>query len=184
MALPLPKKGKDSSGPAPTDWAQTSLSRRLLNSYELREEVAQLEDAFARLREQEALISKTLLAATSHAMTIREEARREAELTLRKARAELESRMALADRVDRERMDAERELTRLREVAHEMQRGLASFLTQTLEQLREAETGAEELPSTGGVQAALVSALEAAIEREGEESRPGSSDVMPSQASR
>ena len=181
MALPLPNDGKDSSGPTPTDW-QPRLSKRLLSSYELREDVAQLEDAFARLRQQEALISKTLLAATSHATTIREEARRQAELTLRKARAELEKQTALADRVERERADAERELTRLRELAQKMQSGLASFLTQTLEQLRPAaEKGAAELAPAAGGQEALVSALEAALKREGEEPRP-SSEIASTQA--
>jgi cell division initiation protein len=210
MPLPLPNKGNESPGWAPTEEQGTSLSSRLPRSrrgYDtaatdallaelaskqatleqecnrLRQEAAELEAELARHREQEHLVGKTMLAATSHAMTVREEARKEAELTLRKAQAERERRTALAGQIERDRADAERELLRLRRLANEMQSGLASFLTQTLEQLQpEAEARSAESPPAGGVQEVLAGALEAALEQKGDEPRPWGGDVTSPRA--
>ena len=66
------------------------------------------------------------MSATNHAIAIRESARREAELTLRKARAEAEKIKAGAER---ERDAAQRELLRLRRITEQMRSGLSAFLT-------------------------------------------------------
>ena len=109
------------STPSTSDWEE--LERRL----------DQLEREQARHDEHEQLAVQTLRAATSHAIAIRESARREAELTLRKARAEAEKQKAA---VERERNDARDELLRLRQVTEEMRRGLTAFLTERVEELR------------------------------------------------
>jgi len=125
---------------------------------ELRSRIDQLEGELERHRQHEQLVVKTLLSATSHATAIRESARRDAELTLRKARTEAEKRKAGAER---ERDDARRELLRLRRITEQMRRGLSAFLTAKVEELR-LETE-EELPASGqnaGLEAALGSAIE------------------------
>lgn len=147
----------------------------------MRQQVTELEADLAGHRGQEELVSKTLLEASSHATTIREKAREEAELLLRKARARLGERAALTERAERERADVEQELLRLRQLAQDMQRGLASFLTETLAQLRpEAEPGTAELHPTGDPAEALVSALEAALKQDAAEPRPGGDPLRPS----
>jgi cell division septum initiation protein DivIVA len=133
---------------------------------QLRERIDQLQGELERYREHEQLVSKTLLSATSHATAIRESARREAELTLRKARAEAEKRKSGAER---ERDDARNELLRLRRITEQMRRGLSAFLTAKVEELR-LETD-EEVPASGqdqGLEAALGSALEGQTARAAE----------------
>jgi cell division septum initiation protein DivIVA len=100
---------------------------------ELRKRIDQLEAELEQYREHEQLVTKTLLSATSHATAIRESARREAELTLRKARAEAEKSKS---GVERERDDARRELLRLRRITDQMRKGLSAFLTAKVEELR------------------------------------------------
>jgi cell division septum initiation protein DivIVA len=198
MASPLQAKGKDSSGAPPPDESLSSRLPRRRRGYDrdateallgelaskqaelerecgkLREQVAQLEADLAGHRRQEQLVSKTLLEASSHATTIREKAREEAELILRKASAELEDRAALTERAEREQADAERELLRLRQLAQEMQQGLAGFLTQTLAQLRpEARPATADQHPAAESEGALVSALEAALKQNDDEPRSG-----------
>jgi septal ring factor EnvC (AmiA/AmiB activator) len=198
MALPPQETGENSSGAPPT--AEALSSRDLPRSWrgydlaateellgelaskhaelerecgKLREQVAQLEADLAGHQRQEQLVSKTLLEASSHATTIREKAREEAELILRKASAELGERAALTERAEREQADAERELLRLRQLAQEMQQDLAGFLTQTLAQLRpEAGPGTGEQHRAADGEGAL-SALEAALKQNGDEPRSG-----------
>ena len=124
-------------------------------SESLHERIAQLEAELERHRSQEQLLVKTLLSATSHATAIRESARQEAEVTLRKARVEAEELKAGAIR---ERDDARRELMRLRRITEQMRSGLSAFLTEKVEELRletedEAKaSGEEELEAAlGGV---------------------------------
>jgi cell division septum initiation protein DivIVA len=129
---------------------------------DLRERVYQLEGELERHREREQLVVKTLLSATSHANAIRESARRDAELTLRKARGEAEKRRAS---FEREQADARRELLRLRGITEQMRKGLAAFLTAKMEELR-LET--EEEPSASHdaeLEAALRSGIEPQSER-------------------
>ena len=74
----------------------------------LQQQIARLEADLARQRNPEQLLSKTLLSATSYAMRTREDARNEAELILKKARAEAAKRRAVAKRAQQDRNDAER----------------------------------------------------------------------------
>jgi cell division septum initiation protein DivIVA len=134
---------------------------------ELRRRIDQLEGELERYREQEQLVVKTLLAATSHATAIRESARREAELTLRKARGKAEKRKAAAER---ERDDARRELLRLRRITEQMRSGLSAFLTAKVEELR-LNTEEEEVPASEqdqGLEAVLGSAIEGQTARAAE----------------
>jgi hypothetical protein len=110
---------------------------------ELGRRIEQLERELERYREDEQLALKTLRSAMSHATAIRESARREAELTLRKARAEAEKRKT---GVERERDDARNELLRLRRITEQMRRGLSEFLTAKVEELR---LESEEAPVSG-----------------------------------
>ena len=129
---------------------------------EFRGRILELEGELKRYREHEQLVAKTLLSATSHATAIRESARRDAELTLRKARAEAEKRKAGAER---ERNEARRELLRLCRITEQMRRGLSAFLTAKVEELRlDAE---EELPASGQ-DAELETVLASAIEEQSE----------------
>jgi cell division septum initiation protein DivIVA len=140
--------------------------RSTSDAEELRRRIDQLEGELEQYREHEQLVTKTLLSATSHATAIRESARREAELTLRKARAEGEKRKI---GVEQERDDARRELLRLRRITEQMRRGLSAFLTAKVEELR-LETD-EEVPSSGQdqeLEAALGSALEGQTARAAE----------------
>ena len=135
--LPRAYAGTIALPPTPC-WA-TSRQRRTCSASEcaaLGAKVAQLEAEVARHQKQEDLVTKTLLAATSQATAIKQQARREAELILRKAEARLGERAAVAERLDREQAEAERELLRLRRLAEEMQQSLTSFLTRTLDELR------------------------------------------------
>jgi cell division septum initiation protein DivIVA len=111
---------------------------------DLRVRIDELEGELEHYREHEELVIKTLISATSHATAIRESARREAELTLRKARAEAEKRKM---GVERERDDARNELLRLRRITEQMRSGLSEFLTAKVEELRlESE---EDVPGSG-----------------------------------
>lgn len=69
----------------------------------LRQQVASLEADLDRVRQR---VSKALIAATTHAQAVHDRAQREAEVILRKARAEADKRTEEADRIDRERNDA------------------------------------------------------------------------------
>jgi hypothetical protein len=149
----------------------------------LRERTAALDADLARRRRQEQVLSKSLLAASSQAMAIREEARREAALILRKARAELAKRAERAERVERERADAELQLLRLRALTEEIQQGLASLLTGTLELLRTGIEKTAEGPAGVEDQLALLRTLDAALKREGGQPSPSSADVASPLAS-
>jgi uncharacterized membrane protein YqiK len=134
------------STPSSSDWEE--LGRRL----------DQLEREQERQREHDQLAVETLRAATSHAMAIRESARREAELTLRKARAEAEKQKTA---VERERNDARNELFRLRRVTEEMRRGLTAFLTERVEELRLESEEAVPAPEEQELDQVLGSLVEA-----------------------
>ena len=132
--------------------------RRDGESDEPRGRIFRLERDLERYRSQEQLLVKTLLGATRHATAIRESARQEAELTLRKARVEAEKLKAGAVR---ERDDARRELMRLRRVTEQMRSGLSAFLTGKVEELR-LEIGDGGMPSgpEDDLEAALADVLE------------------------
>jgi cell division septum initiation protein DivIVA len=153
------------------------------DSDELRRRINQLEGELERYREHEHLVVKTLLSATSHATAIRESARREAELTLRKVQAKAEKKKT---RAVQERDDARRELQRLRRITEQMRTGLSSLLTAKVEELR-LETE-EEVPAPEANQeldAVLGSAIEgqtasvAGSDRGGQGSSSRSPDGSP-----
>jgi cell division septum initiation protein DivIVA len=91
------------------------------------------------------LVGRTLLAATSFAMKVREEARREAALILRNASSRAAEGRIGMERVRREREAAEQELLRLRQLTQEMQAGLAGFLASTLRELRSGQAHEGEI---------------------------------------
>ena len=207
MTPPLPN-AKDSSGKAAGGESLSSRLPRSMRGYDrgstdklladlearrsesereaigLRERVAGLDAELDHHRQQEQLVSKTLLAATSQAAAIREEARQEAELMLRKVQAQLGERAALGERLERERAEAERELLRLRQLAQEMQQGLERFLTETLEQLRpEADTAVDEKLPAADEEGALVHALDLALKQETGQRYPSAGEVAPPQPS-
>jgi len=126
---------------------------------ELRERIERLEAELERYRSQEQLLTRTVLSATSHAAAIRENARREGELALRKARAEAERVKAAAER---ERDEAQREMLRLRRITEEMRSGLSAFLTAKVEELRSETAGATDShPQHDELDTALGSVLDA-----------------------
>jgi cell division septum initiation protein DivIVA len=127
--------------------------------HELRRRIDELERELEQYREQEQLVSKALVAATSHATAIRESARRDAELTLRKARAEAAKTKSAAER---ERDHAMSELMRLRKITEQMRSGLSAFLTATVEELRHEEGGDAQ---TDGKNPVLESALASVVNR-------------------
>ena len=125
----------------------------------LGEHVGHLEADLARHEDQERLVAKTLVAATGHATTIKENARREAEQLLTKVRGELDRRIEQAERVERERVQAERELVRLRHLAQEMQISLESFLTEALGQLAADHEPGSSMSESDSARNDLVRAL-------------------------
>jgi cell division septum initiation protein DivIVA len=125
---------------------------------ELRRRIEELEADLSRLRAKEQLLVNALVSATSHATAIRESARRDAELILRKARAKARKRRAAMERA---RSDAERELLRLRQITEQTRRGLSGFLNAKLEELQlEAKQGM----STADRKVELETDLESAVD--------------------
>lgn len=124
---------------------------------ELYRTIEKLEADLSRFREKEQLLVSTLLSANSHATAIRESARRDAELLLRKARAEAHKRNAT---VERARDEAEQELLRLRQITEQMRKGLSGFLTAKLEEL---QVEAEDETPTAQPNADLETALDGAV---------------------
>jgi len=129
---------------------------------ELRREIERLQAELSRYRETEQLLVKTLASATTHATAIRESARRDAELALRKARVEAQKREAVAER---ERNDAERELLRLRRLTEQMRKGLSGFLTAKLEELHVEPEAGVPAEADAELEAGLVSGLEGELKR-------------------
>lgn len=129
----------------------------------LRRQIEKLEADLSGFREKEQLLISTLVSATSHATAMRESARRDAELILRKARAEAQKRKAA---VERARGEAERELLRLRRITEQMRRGLSGFLTAMLEELQlEAKHGTPTEQPHAELETALGSAVDARLNR-------------------
>jgi cell division septum initiation protein DivIVA len=146
---------------------------------QLREHAARLEAELAQHRRQEDLLSKTMISATRFAMTIREEARKEAEQVLQKARAEGVDRTAAAERVEHDLKEAEQELQRLQQVTQKMRTGLSTFLTDTLTQLSPEEKTAVESSGTDSVEGALTSALGVAMQKGDDELLRESGELAP-----
>lgn len=124
---------------------------------ELYRQIEKLEADLSHFRDKEQHLVSTLLSANSHAIALRESARRDAELLLRKARAEARKRNVA---VERARDDAEQELLRLRRITEQMRRGLSGFLTAKLEEL---QLEAEDERPTSQPNADLETALDGAV---------------------
>jgi DivIVA protein len=142
----------------------------------VRQRIVDLEGELERYREREELVTKTLLSAVSHATAIRDDARREAELTLRKAKGKAAQRRADALR---EQDEARRELMRLLRITDQMRRGLSDFLAEKVDELRpEAENNA----ASSQAQAELDAALEDAMKQKATVAAPSRVPVSHPQA--
>jgi cell division septum initiation protein DivIVA len=143
------------------DWDEKPTTPSV-NDSGLRRRIEELETELNSYRQREKLLVDTLLSATRHATVIRESARRDAELALRKARIEAAERRETAE-VERDRAMAE--LLRLRQVTQRMQNGLSTFLAATVEELRREGLEDEEVTRQNAereLQAALADVLGAA----------------------
>lgn len=142
---------------------------------ELRSQLRQLEVDLAGYRSQEELLNKKLLLATTYAARVTEQARRDAQIALRKARARAGE--VLGD-IERERSRAERELLRLHRVTDETRAILSGFLTTALEQLRVgADDGAGRSTSAAETDQALRDVLESELRKEATPAPPPSPTV-------
>ena len=101
-------------------------------------EVRRLEVELGRYRAHAERTSKLFLSATNYAEWVRERARHDAELALRKARARVEKLNTMArdlERTERELVRGQDELARLQTLTEETRARLSAFLTAGLEAL-------------------------------------------------
>ena len=128
---------------------------------ELLEEVRRREEELSRYREHAERTSKLFLFATNYAEHVRESARRDAEVTLRKARARAEKLDVLAreqERAEHELVRLQNELARFQALTDETRARLSAFLSAGLKVLgAEGEAGQGEgtEPSLGDLQDTL-----------------------------
>lgn len=117
---------------------------------ELLEKVHRLEAELERYRAHAERTSKLFLSATNYAEWVRERARRDAELALRKARAKAEKLGSTARELEwteGELVRAQDELARLQALTDETRTRLSAFLTAGLQVLNtEREAGQEDGP--------------------------------------
>lgn len=143
----------------------------------VRQRIDELENELERYREREQLVADTLLTATRHATAIRESARRDAELALRKASAEAAKRTSAAER-QRDRTMAE--LLRLRRITEQMRNGLSTFLTATVEELRQEETEQRQISEQNAeLEALLASIVSERSSKPAESGATATSDLRP-----
>jgi cell division septum initiation protein DivIVA len=105
---------------------------------ELVEEMRRLETELERYRAHAERTSKLFLSATKYAEWVRENARRDGELAMRKARARAEKLTATASELERTALELVRvqdELARLQDLTEETRERLSAFLTAGLEAL-------------------------------------------------
>lgn len=127
--------------------------------------VRRLEVELARYREHAQRTSKLFLSATKYADWVRENARRDAELALRKARARAEKLYALEherERTEHEVARLREELARLQALTDETRARLSAFLTAGLEALSadtEVTHGDDPEPEIGDLQETLKEQL-------------------------
>ena len=113
----------------------------------LRAEVRRLETELGRYQAHAARTSTLFLSVTDYAEKVREGARRDADLALRKARARVDKLDAMArdlERTEREVVAARDELARVQALTEETRARLAAFLTTGLESLSGAGGDARE----------------------------------------
>ena len=119
---------------------------------DMRAKVRRLEAELERYRAHAERTSRLFLAVTDYAAWVREQARHDAELALRKARARAEKLMATArelERTERELARLQTELERLEALTDETRTRLSTFLTTGLEMLNaEVEAGPND-PGSG-----------------------------------
>lgn len=113
-------------------------------------EVRRLEVELERYREHAQRTSKLFLSVTKYVEWVRENARRDAELALRKARAKVDKLDRTArelERTERELVRRQDELARLQALTDETRARLSAFLTAGLQALNtEVEPGQEDNP--------------------------------------
>ena len=118
---------------------------------ELLAEVGRLEAELERYRAHAERTSKLFLSATNYAEWVREHARRDAELALRKARARVEKLGVMARELEwteRELVRRQDELARLQALTDETRARLSAFLTAGLQALNtEVEAGQDDSPN-------------------------------------
>lgn len=130
-----------------------------------RAEVRRLRAENERYREHAMRTSKLFLAVTDYAEWVRENARHDAELALRKARARVEQLEAVGRELEekqRERARLQSELDELQAVIAETRARLSAFLSAGLEALNSGDAtsiGESGEPSFGDIRDALHSQL-------------------------
>jgi cell division septum initiation protein DivIVA len=128
-------------------------------------EMRRLEVELERYREHAQRTSKLFLSATKYVEWVRENARRDAELALRKARAKVEKLDRTArelERTERELARVQDELARLQALTDETRARLSAFLAaglQVLNSERAAGQGDSPNPALGDLQDALQEQL-------------------------
>jgi cell division septum initiation protein DivIVA len=170
---------------------------------ELVPRVRRLEEDLAQYLAETEGFRKLLLNATSYATRVREDARREAEVVLHKARARADTMLNGVEReraratrereqaererdratrereqAEREREQAERELVRLRSLTTETRARLSAFLTTALEHLRLGDEAAGGSEAGAGLTDALGDFLQRNL---GKEEWPISSPPVPAE---
>ena len=119
------------------------------------------------------LLDKKLQLATAYAARLTEEARRDGQIALRKARARADE--ILGD-IERKRSRAERELLRLHQVTAETRASLSGFLTTALERLRVGlDDGARPSAYSAEAEEALRDVLQRKLQTDGLTTWPPSS---------
>ena len=125
------------------------------------DDVSRLEEELARYRAHAQRTSKMFLSVTHYAEWVRENARRDAELALRKARARAEKLGDVEERlgeVERERERAERELLRLEALTSETRAQLSALIASSLHALGDdgkTERGDGPEPAHGDLEETL-----------------------------
>lgn len=136
--------------------AGASRDELLRERNELLVKVQRLEAELARYRSHAQRMSKMFQSVTAYAEWIRERARRDAELTLKKARARADRN--LGD-MERERYRTQRELLRLQALTDETRKRLSAFTAAALDVLNTQVEGGQDANLTQPVGDDLQDAL-------------------------
>ena len=166
------REGANAEGLAPYE-PSADRDALLQEVHELRRRLRRLEEDLAGYRSREELLDKKLQLATTYAARLTEEARRDGQIALRKARARADE--ILGD-IERKRSRAERELLRLHQVTAETRASLSGFLTTALERLRVGlDDGAGPSASSAEAEEALRDVLQRKLQTDGLTAGPPSS---------
>ncbi len=147
------------NGEPPLEWNEIMSEHDELLRAQLLERIDRLERELERHRELAQQTSRLFLFATNYADSIRERARRDAEVALRKAR---ERATKIVGDAESDRRHAENELLRLQALTDETRKRLSAFTTAALQVLNaEVETGRDNVSerTLGDLQDALQSQL-------------------------